>query len=140
MGIRKATDADRENIFSLVRQYPDVLVQDHLPEPEEFFVAEEGGQIVGCCALEVYSKRLAEIRSLAVIKKHQGEGIGTALIEHCLQEAETKGTVPGVASGYESDHYASDDRALIPPCCKNGASPPGTFNGQTFSTYPRQHH
>ena len=90
MQIRKATLSDKEAVLALIRQYPEVLVQDHLPQIEEFFVAEEGGVVVGCCALEVYSKRLAEVRSLAVSKDHQGKGVGTALIETCLKEAKEK--------------------------------------------------
>ena len=46
--------------------------------------------MVGCCALEIYSTRLAEIRSLAVAKDHQGMGIATSLIKECLQEAKKK--------------------------------------------------
>ena len=91
MQIRKASAEDFSSIKELVAQYPEVLVQDHLPDAEEFFIAEENGVIVGCCALEVYSQRLAEVRSLAVAKEHQGKGIGTALIERCLEEAKTKG-------------------------------------------------
>lgn len=90
MEIRKATKVDWNLILELIEQYPEVLIQDHLPAPEEFFVAIEGGNIIGCCALEVYSTRLAEIRSLAVAKEHQGKGIGTSLIECCLQEAKAK--------------------------------------------------
>ena len=90
MEIRPATKADWGAIVALIKQYPEVLMQDHLPEPEEFFVAEEGGHIVGCCALEIYSKRLAEIRSLAVAKDYQGKGIGTALITRCLDKANAK--------------------------------------------------
>jgi amino-acid N-acetyltransferase len=91
MEIRRASADDLPDILALVKQYPDVLVQDHLPEAKEFFVAEENGQIVGCCALEVYSQRLAEIRSLAVAKEHHGKGIGTELIEACLEAAKEKG-------------------------------------------------
>jgi len=65
-------------------------LQDHLPEPEEFSVALIDDKIVGCCALEVYSKRLAEIRSLAVLLEFQGQGIATKLIETCVQEAKDK--------------------------------------------------
>ncbi|MDE2185120.1 MAG: GNAT family N-acetyltransferase, partial [Alphaproteobacteria bacterium] len=35
--------------------------------------------------------RLAEVRSLAVAKEHQGKGIGTALIEACLRQAKELG-------------------------------------------------
>lgn len=65
-------------------------MQTHLPKVNEFFIAKRNGQIVGCCALDVYSKRLAEIRSLVVHPKFQNKGIGTKLIESCLMEAKRK--------------------------------------------------
>ncbi len=103
MEIRNATKADFPAIQELIRQYPEKLLQDHLPEPDAFFVANENGEIVGCCALEVYSKRLAEIRSLAVAQELQGRGIGTALIKHCIEAAKDRGvyevlTITGVDS------------------------------------------
>ena len=51
------------------------------------FVAETNGQIVGFGALEIYSAKLAEIRSLAVHESHQGKGIGRALVEQCVELA-----------------------------------------------------
>lgn len=62
----------------------------------DFFVAEEGRKIIGCCALHVLGKEyksdgkgsfLAEVRSLAVLKQHHGKGIGTKLVEECIKEA-----------------------------------------------------
>lgn len=91
MDIRKATKKDFDSILELIKQFPDKLLQDHLPEPEEFTVAEEEGKIIGCCALEIYSKRLAEVRSLVVSPAFQGKGIATKLIEACVQEAREKG-------------------------------------------------
>lgn len=51
------------------------------------FVAELEGRIVGVAALEIYSVKLAEIRSLAVAAEYQGQGVGKRLIEACLQLA-----------------------------------------------------
>jgi len=90
MKIRKASRADWGAIERLIRAFPDKLMQTHLPRPSEFFVALEGGTIIGCCALEVYSKRLAELRSLAVDKDSQGKGAARALIERCIKEARKK--------------------------------------------------
>lgn len=90
MKIRRATKKDFPAIRRLIAEHPATLMQKHLPKPGEFFVATEGDDIVGCCALEVYSKRLAEIRSLAVTKRMQGNGIATALVQRCMQTARKK--------------------------------------------------
>lgn len=90
MKIRQARKKDREAVIGLIKMYPGKLLQAHLPRIGKFFVAMKGDEIVGCCALEIYSKRLAEIRSLAVAKDHQGRGIATQLIERCLKLAKTK--------------------------------------------------
>ena len=57
----------------------------------DFFVVEEGDEIVGCAALHVSWKDLAELKSLAVADVAQGRGYGRALIEACVQEAEEIG-------------------------------------------------
>ncbi len=75
---------------SLIRMYPEKLLQNHLPKASQFYLALEGTTPVGCCALEVYSKRLAEIRSLAVHPEYQGKGIASALVAACLKEARKK--------------------------------------------------
>jgi amino-acid N-acetyltransferase len=51
------------------------------------FVAERDGNVVGFAALEIYSKKLAEIQSLAVAKSLQGQGVGTQLVEACVARA-----------------------------------------------------
>lgn len=63
-----------------------------------FFVAvtDEGddlgaGRIIGCAALEIYSPKLAEIRSLAVSAEAQGRGVGKKLVEACIQRAREHG-------------------------------------------------
>lgn len=54
---------------------------------EHGFVAEEDGRLVGFGALEIYSPKLAEIRSLVVSADHRGRGIGRRLVEACVQRA-----------------------------------------------------
>lgn len=90
MIIRKASARDWPSILELIKEHPDKLMQNHLPKPGEFFVAIEDGKIIGCCALEIYSKRLAEIRSLAIAGQFQGKGIATKLIETCLRLAKKR--------------------------------------------------
>jgi amino-acid N-acetyltransferase len=51
------------------------------------FVAEARGRLVGFAALEIYSKKLAELRSLAVADEWQGRGIGRRLVAACVELA-----------------------------------------------------
>ncbi len=51
------------------------------------FIAVHDGKIVGFAALEIYSPKLAELRSLAVDPAYQGQGIGRRLVEECLKLA-----------------------------------------------------
>ena len=112
MDIRKASSKDILTIRKLVRAYPQKLLQDHLPPAHSFFVAIEGGRVVGCCALEIYSKRLAEVRTLAVAKEFQGRGIATALIARCLEEARKKKvyevlSITGAVSLFEKNGFST---------------------------------
>lgn len=48
------------------------------------FIAELDDRLVGFAALEIYSRKLAEIRSLCVAADCQGRGIGRRLVDECL--------------------------------------------------------
>jgi amino-acid N-acetyltransferase len=87
MVIRPATTKDLKGIKKLISQYPRQLIQINLPRSKEFFVAEKNGEIIACCALQVYSKRMAEIRSLVVDQRYWRQGIATKLIKECLKKA-----------------------------------------------------
>jgi amino-acid N-acetyltransferase len=54
----------------------------------DFTVIEKNGKIIGCGALKIIWKDLAEIRSVAIKKKFQKKGYGKKLIENLLKEAE----------------------------------------------------
>ena len=83
--IRPARRGEMPRIRELIGLFPGRLVQKDLPRIPSFFVAEHRGVIVGCCALQVYSRRLAEVRSLAVRPEYQGQGIAVRLVEACRQ-------------------------------------------------------
>ncbi len=55
------------------------------------FIAQRDGKIVGFCSLEIYSPKLGEIRSLAVVKSLQGKGVGKLLVKSCVELAKSKG-------------------------------------------------
>lgn len=52
------------------------------------FVAESDGQFVGFAAVDIYSKKLAEVQCLAVASGYQRRGIGKRLVEACVQCAQ----------------------------------------------------
>ncbi len=54
---------------------------------ENGFAAEYRDRIVGFAAIEVYSKKLAELLCLAVSRDFHGRGIGRQLIEWCVERA-----------------------------------------------------
>ena len=110
MKIRKATTKDFPAIRKLIRAFPEKLLQHNLPPLKSFFIATDERLIIGCCALEIYSKRLAEIRSLSVAREYQGKGIATALIARCLTEARKRRvyeviSITGAVSLFEKNGF-----------------------------------
>jgi amino-acid N-acetyltransferase len=89
--IRPAGKGDMAAIRGLIRLFPQQLVQRNLPRVPSFFVAYVGDELIGCCALQVYSKRLAEVRSLAVHPDFQDRGVASGLVENCVQRARDRG-------------------------------------------------
>ncbi len=61
------------------------------------FVACSGDQLVGFAALEIYSSKLAEIRSLAIIPEMQGRGLGRQLVENCIELARSRNVLEVMA-------------------------------------------
>ena len=91
--IRDATPNDVPQIAVLIE--PFVARKQILPRTAEElvqlvkhgFVAEVGGNIVGFAAIEVYSRKLAELLCLGVSKQYQDRGLGRKLVEQCIERA-----------------------------------------------------
>lgn len=94
--IRTTTSDDLERVDAFIE--PFVVDGRILPRTidelrellDDAFLAELDGQVVGFAALEIYSSKLAEIRSLAVDDSQRGRGIGRALVDACLRRAEER--------------------------------------------------
>jgi amino-acid N-acetyltransferase len=98
--IRKALIRDVKPIHGLLSYYADQglllprslsELYDHL---RDHFVMEERGSensIIGVSALGICWEDLAEIRSLAITQNAQGRGLGSQMVETCLQEARSLG-------------------------------------------------
>lgn len=91
--IAKANLRDASVIHQLVSVYagknkmlPRAL-GDIYADVREYYVCRLNGKVVGCAALHVYWKDLAEVRSLAVAEKHVNKGVGSLLVNACLAEA-----------------------------------------------------
>jgi amino-acid N-acetyltransferase len=93
--IRRAAPHDIDAILSLIDANTDRLVPREGGEIRQlidsFWVADEDGEIVGCCCLEVYSPKIAELRSLAVRDSHRRRGIGAELTARAVEEAKRRG-------------------------------------------------
>ncbi|MHC4479520.1 MAG: N-acetyltransferase [Planctomycetota bacterium] len=95
--IEKAGINDPRDILALVNHYADrqLMLPRSLNEMydqlRDFLVCREDGRVLGCAALHVSWEGLGELRSLAVAEEAQGRGVGTALVEACLEEARQLG-------------------------------------------------
>jgi len=77
-------------------------LEDLYEHIRDFRIYVDGsGVVVGCCALEVLWRDLAEVKSLAVARDHQGKGIGRALVAHAVAEASRLGIPQVFALTYE---------------------------------------
>ena len=94
--IRKATHDQLPALIDFITQFVDSgeLLPRTIDEMDElidyFFVAVADGQIVGCAALEIYNRKLAELRSLGVAPLYRGCGIGKRLVQACIELAVEK--------------------------------------------------
>jgi amino-acid N-acetyltransferase len=90
--LRKATLQDVDAIRYVIDSNLDRLLPRHREDVIElldsFYVIDEGGTIVGCCCLEVYSPKIAEVRSLAVMSNKRGHDYGSQLVKQCIADAQ----------------------------------------------------
>ena len=111
--IRPATQHDLSELTSVVDHFvrANRLLPRTVDELQELlptgFVATHNGRIVGFAALEVYSPKLAEIRSLAVMEEMQGHGIGKHLVDECIRLAQSRRILEVMAVTSSDDFFRS---------------------------------
>lgn len=111
--VRPACPTDGPLVLELIEPYvaQRKLLPRTLDEIEDLldmgFVAEFEGKIVGFVALEVYSKKLAEIRSLCVAESFQRHGIGKQLVAACVQRAKDRSILEVMAITSSEDFFQS---------------------------------
>ncbi|TWP50217.1 amino-acid N-acetyltransferase [Lentzea tibetensis] len=90
--VRRARTSDVRAMKALIDQYAGkVLLSKPLvtlyEDVQEFWVAEQDGELFGCGALHVLWEDLAEIRSVAVSPVSLGNGIGHQVVARLIEVA-----------------------------------------------------
>ena len=85
----------------------------------DFFICRRDTEVVGICALHISWENLAEIRSLAVKEEFQARGIGSHLVQACLNEALGLGINRVFTLTYQVDFFKRFgfrviDKSLLP--------------------------
>jgi amino-acid N-acetyltransferase len=89
MKVEKAKMADVPQMHKLINKF---AAQGEIYENiRDYFVVRNGDKVAACVALHVSWADLAEIKSLAVAKGSQNQGIGTTLVKTCINEARELG-------------------------------------------------
>ena len=111
--IRRASHDDIQAILSVIAPY--VADGKILPRTvtelgeliDTYFVAQVEEKILGCVVLEIYSKKLCEVRSLAVSAEAQGLGIGKKLVAACVELAKTEKVLEVMAISSNEEFFQS---------------------------------
>ena len=114
MTIRNATISDIKGIRKLLDFYADKGLL--LPRPlSELYVHIRDYQVIegndedtvlqGVCGLGICWEDLAEIKSLAIHEAYQGKGMGSKLVEACLNEARLFGVEQVFVLTYVPDFF-----------------------------------
>lgn len=108
--VRQATTEDLHTLDAFIKPFVEkkILIPRTFDELQELvrhgFVAESEGRLVGFAALEIYSSKLGEIRSLAVSEEFQGQGIGRRLVHACVDRAHERHVLEVMAIT-SSEHF-----------------------------------
>ncbi len=108
--VRRASASDVSAVNSLLKPFVQQrkLLKRTRAEMETLvpsgFVAVAGGRVVGFAAVEIYSRKLAEIQCLAVEPEFQRHGLGSQLVRHCVDLARQHGVMEVMAIS-SSEHF-----------------------------------
>jgi amino-acid N-acetyltransferase len=101
--IRPALPEDLNGVMALLRPFVEARMILRRTRAEitalmtTGFVVLFHDEIVGFSSVEIYSKKLSEIQSLAVSESHQGKGLGGILVAHCVELARQRGVMEVMA-------------------------------------------
>jgi amino-acid N-acetyltransferase len=109
--IRRARIADVGPIKALVDHYAGrVLLEKELvtlyEAVQEFWVAEQDGDVLGCGALHVLWEDIAEVRTVAVTPAALGTGVGHAIVDQLIALARELGLARVFVLTFETQFFA----------------------------------
>jgi N-acetylglutamate synthase and related acetyltransferases len=116
---RKANPADVDALHELIQGYAAKGIM--LPRSREallrhidsFFVAEEGGMLIGCGSLFRLGADLVEIRSLGMAEGYKGKGLGTMIVNALIEEARAMKTPKVMALTYAVDFFLKNGFKVV---------------------------
>ena len=111
--IRSAKTADIKSIRKIIDLYTlerRLLTKETVTlyeDVQEFFVAEENGEVVGCGALHVLWEDLGEVRTVAVLENQRGKKLGHQILEAIIARAKELGLKRLFCLTFETKFFAS---------------------------------
>ncbi|AAR35437.1 N-acetyltransferase [Geobacter sulfurreducens] len=117
--LRKAQIADVKDIQKLLTHFAsrgDMLsrsLSELYEAIRDFYVWEENGVVLGAAALHIMWEDLAEIRSVAVSEDAGRKGIGTMLVQACIDEARQLGLKRVFCLTYKPDFFGKFGMRIV---------------------------
>ena len=119
MEIRPARTSDIKGIRQLIDSYAPqgrLLSKETVTlyeSVQEFTVAVEGDQVVGCGALHVLWEDLAEVRTVAVSENLRGQGVGHQILDSIIERAKNVGVKRIFCLTFETKFFGSHGFEVI---------------------------
>jgi amino-acid N-acetyltransferase len=113
ISIRRARTPDVPAIHDLIELYAHdriLLAKERVQlyeDVQDFWVADEGGRVVGCGAVHPLWEDIAEIRTVAVDPSARGRGVGRILVERLIATVRELGIARVFVLTFERDFFAA---------------------------------
>jgi amino-acid N-acetyltransferase len=92
--LRHASARDIPKILRLIKKNSETILPRTTAELRQLlpttWVVYVGTRLIGSVCLEVYSRKIAEVRSLVVAKRYRAKGIGAMLVNAAVEEAQRR--------------------------------------------------
>lgn len=123
--LRKAKISDVEAMKQLINNYAkqELMLARSLSELydniRDFYVYEENDEILACCALHVIWEDFAEVLSLAVDLEYSKRGVGSKLLNACIDEGRKLGvknvfTLTYAPEFFEKNGFSRVEKTSLP--------------------------